>query len=130
MNTNPLIDTQRLESVVQLTAGHAAAAAGLAMFELGDRLGLYRALAGAGPLTAAELAAETGCNERLISEWLFSQTAAGYLSYDDTDETFGLGPEETVVFRSRRFASVLRRRGPSDPLVLPRRRPSRGGVQG
>ncbi len=97
MNTTALIDTDRLETFVQNIAGHAAAAAGLAMFELGDRLGLYRALTGAGPVTAGELAAKTGCNERLVSEWLLSQAAAGYLAYDETAETFELGPEEAVV---------------------------------
>ena len=97
MRTSTAIDPVRLESFVHEVAGHAAAAAGLAMFELGDRLGLYRALAGAGPTTPGTLAERTGCDERLITEWLLSQAAAGYLVYDEAAETFELGPEESVV---------------------------------
>lgn len=97
MSTSTVIDPERLESFVQDVAGHAAAAAGLAMLELGDRLGLYRALAGAGPTTASELAERTGCNERLVLEWSLSQAAAGYLAYDESTDTFELGAEESVV---------------------------------
>src|SRR5205085_6811847 len=49
-----------------------------------DRLGLYRALAGAGPLTADALASATGTNERYVREWLGAQAAAGYLTYEGT----------------------------------------------
>ena len=97
MSTSTVIDPHRLDTIVQHVAGHAAAAAGLAMFELGDRLGLYRALAGAGPTTPAELAEQTGCQERLVTEWLLSQAAAGYLRYDESAETFELGTEESIV---------------------------------
>src|SRR5256885_3846627 len=50
---------------------------------LGDRLGLYRALAGSGPLTPAELAARTGTVERYVREWLEQQAATGLLAVDD-----------------------------------------------
>jgi SAM-dependent methyltransferase len=50
---------------------------------IGDRLGLYRALAGAGPLTPGELAAKTGTAERYVREWLPGQAAAGYITHDD-----------------------------------------------
>jgi hypothetical protein len=49
---------------------------------LGDRLGLYRALAEAGPLTPADLAAYTGTAERYVREWLAGQAAGNYISYD------------------------------------------------
>lgn len=97
MNTSAVIDADRLETIVHDIAGHAAAAAGLAMFELGDRLGLYRALSGAGSITASDLAERTGCDERLVTEWLLSQAAASYLGYDESTDTFELGPEESVV---------------------------------
>ncbi|MGH1492145.1 MAG: class I SAM-dependent methyltransferase [Acidimicrobiales bacterium] len=97
MSTSAVINPERLESVVGDLGSHAAAAAGLAMFELGDRLGLYRALAGAGPTTASDLAGRTGCEQRLVAEWLFSQAAAGYLQYDESSDTFELGLEESVV---------------------------------
>jgi SAM-dependent methyltransferase len=50
---------------------------------LGDRLGLYRALAERGPLTSADLAAATGTHERYVREWLEQQGASGVLAVDD-----------------------------------------------
>jgi hypothetical protein len=49
---------------------------------IGDKLGLYRALAEAGPLAPAELAARTGTAERYVREWLAGQAASGYVEYD------------------------------------------------
>jgi DNA-binding IclR family transcriptional regulator len=49
---------------------------------MGDKPGLYRALAGAGPLAAAELAQRTGTAERYIREWLSARAAGGYVEYD------------------------------------------------
>src|SRR5271156_1836372 len=53
------------------------------MIHLGDRLGLYQAMAGAGPLRASELAASTGLQERWLLEWLRSQAAAGLIDSVD-----------------------------------------------
>lgn len=55
------------------------------LIHLGDRLGLYRVMWGAGPLTAVELAARTGLNERWVREWLRGQAAAGLVRWDDDD---------------------------------------------
>lgn len=66
------------------------------MIHLGDRLGLYRALAGAGPVTSADLAAQTGLMERWLLEWLRSQAAAGLIESPD-GLTFELGPEAEAV---------------------------------
>jgi SAM-dependent methyltransferase len=52
------------------------------LVNIGDRLGLYRAMAGAGPLTAAELAAKTTTVERYVAEWLAAQAASGYLTFE------------------------------------------------
>jgi SAM-dependent methyltransferase len=70
-----------------------AAAQSAALVALGDRLGLYRALDGAGPLTPAELARRTGTNERYVAEWLANQACGGYLEYEPQGGTFLL-PEE------------------------------------
>lgn len=66
------------------------------MVHLGDRLGLYRALAGAGPVTPGELADRTGLHERWLLEWLRGQAAAGLLSTAD-GATFELPPEAVPV---------------------------------
>ena len=65
---------------------------------IGDELGLYRALAEAGPLTAAELAAYTGTAERYVREWLPGQAAGGYVSYDATAERYWLDEAQAVAF--------------------------------
>src|SRR3954452_6455528 len=66
------------------------------MIHLGDRLGLYTAMDGAGPLTAAGLAQRTGLHERWLLEWLRSQAAAGLLETED-GMTFELLPEAAAV---------------------------------
>ena len=50
---------------------------------IGDRLGLYEALTGAGPLTPRELAERTDTHERYVREWLNAQAAGGYVTYAD-----------------------------------------------
>ena len=66
------------------------------MIHLGDRLGLYRALDGAGPVTAAELAERTGLQERWLLEWLRGQAAANLLESAD-GERFELTPVGAAV---------------------------------
>ena len=78
------------------------------MIHLGDRLGLYKALDGAGPMTAAALADETGLAERWLLEWLKGQAAAGLLEYHEEDR-FELTPVGSAVLsdeeRSLAFAA-------------------------
>src|SRR4051812_9342640 len=64
---------------------------------MGDKLGLYRALAGAGGLTPVELARRTGVAERYVREWLNGQAAGGYVTYDPGAGTYTLPPEQTVA---------------------------------
>lgn len=66
------------------------------MVVLGDRLGLYRAMDGAGPITPTELAEQTGTSERYVREWLSAQAATGYLDYEG-EGRFSLSPEHAVV---------------------------------
>ena len=63
-----------------------------AMIYLGDKLGLYQALDGAGPVTSAELAQKTGLHERWVREWIRGQAAAGIIDYKG-DDRFELSPE-------------------------------------
>ncbi|MEJ8646981.1 class I SAM-dependent methyltransferase [Streptomyces sp. MS1.AVA.3] len=82
-----------LEKVITDTG---AAVAGLCT-SLGDRLGLYTAMAGAGPLTSAELAARTGLVERYVREWLAAQVAGEYISYAPGTDTYLLPDEHAAV---------------------------------
>lgn len=80
----------------QVITDAAAAVRGLTV-ALGERLGLYRALAGAGPLTAKELATRTGLDERYTTEWLHAQTSAGYLQHDPAHDTYQLPDTHATV---------------------------------
>jgi SAM-dependent methyltransferase len=64
---------------------------------IGDKLGLYRAMAGAGPLTPADLAKRTGTRERYVREWLSAQAAGGYVTYDPATGRFTLPPEHAFL---------------------------------
>ena len=93
----PTIDQAKLESFVNRAVGDLAAAYGGVMVSLGHKLGLYKALAGAGPISAEELAARTGCAERYVREWLNAQAAAGYVDYHAMSATYELTPEQAMV---------------------------------
>lgn len=91
------IDTARLESLLARAVGDLSAGHGGVMVSIGTKLGLYKALAGAGPLSPKELAARTGCAERYVSEWLNAQVAGGYVDYHPTSRTYELSPEQAMV---------------------------------
>ena len=95
-NSTP-IDEARFEQFLDQVFGDLSACYGGVMVTLGDRLGLYRALAGAGPLTSEEVAARAGCAERYVREWLGSQVAAGYVEYDPDTSSYTLPPEHAAV---------------------------------
>lgn len=92
------IDEKRLEALLGKMVGDMGAAVNGALIIIGERLGLYRALAAAGAATPAELATETGAAERYVREWLSAQAAMGYVTYDEGSGTFSLSPEQTAVF--------------------------------
>lgn len=93
----PVIDNTRLERFVQRAMDDLAAGYGGVMVSLGHRLGLYKAMAGAGPLSARELAKRTGCATRYVSEWLNSQAAGGYVDHHALSDTYELAPEQALV---------------------------------
>ena len=75
--------TQELDELLGRFVGDLGATISAGNVLIGDRLGLYRALAEQGPLTPAELAATTGTAERYVREWLPGQAAGGYVSYGE-----------------------------------------------
>jgi SAM-dependent methyltransferase len=68
-----------------------------ALVVIGDKLGLYRAMAGAGPLAPAELAARTGTAERYVREWLNAHAAGGYVDYHAESGRYELSPEQAML---------------------------------
>jgi len=93
----PAIDQVKLETFVNRAVGDIASAYGGVMVSLGHKLGLYKAMAGAGPVSAKELASRAGCAERYVREWLNAQAAAGYVDYHAMSATYELAPEQAMV---------------------------------
>ncbi len=91
------IDAAILEQKAGLAFGYAGGAFIAGTIYIGDHLGLYRGMNGAGPMTSAGLAAKTGLDERFLREWLYQQTAAGITDRRDGD-AFELGPEAALIF--------------------------------
>jgi SAM-dependent methyltransferase len=93
------IDSAKLEAFMGKMVGEMGAALNASLILLGDKLGLYRAMADSRPVTAAELASKTCTNERMVREWLNAQAAGGLVTYQRNDagaDTFTL-PEEQAL---------------------------------
>jgi SAM-dependent methyltransferase len=86
-------DKAKLDRFIEKSATEWGAALGVLLTFAGDRLGLFKAMAGAGPLTPEELASKTGTHPRIIREWLAAQAAGGVVAYDAGSGTYSL-PEE------------------------------------
>jgi SAM-dependent methyltransferase len=91
------VDGQKLEQFVFRAVEEVGATLNAALVVMGDKLGLYRALAGAGGLTPVELARRTDVSERYVREWLNAQAAGGYVEYDSVAGTYTLPPEQTIA---------------------------------
>ena len=91
------LDEQKLMDFVFRAVDEVGATLNAALVVMGDKLGLYRALAESGPLSSSELASRTGTAERYVREWLNAQAAGGYVAYEPADGTYTLPPEQTVA---------------------------------
>ena len=94
--TRPL-DPDKLMSFVFRAVDEVGATLNTALVVMGDKLGFYRAMAGAGPLTSGELAGRTNTAERYVREWLNAQAAGGFVEYDNQSGRYTLPPEQTVA---------------------------------
>jgi 2-polyprenyl-3-methyl-5-hydroxy-6-metoxy-1,4-benzoquinol methylase len=104
----PAVDVDKLHAFVFRAVEEVGATLNAALVVMGDRLGLYRGLAGAGGLTSAQLAQRTGTAERYVREWLNAQAAGGYVAYDAERGTYSLEPEQTIALTD-----------PDSPAYLP-----------
>ncbi|HEX8122028.1 MAG TPA: methyltransferase [Solirubrobacteraceae bacterium] len=102
------IDPDALQQFVFRAVEEVGATLNAALVVMGDRLGLYRALAGAGALSPAELAERTGTAERYVREWLNAQAAGGYVEYDPESGRYTLPPEQAAAMTD-----------PDSPAFLP-----------
>ena len=102
------INQQKLDALVGRLFEDLSAGYGGVMVSLGDKLGLYKAMAGAGPLSSQEVAKRSACGERYVREWLNAQVAGGYVDYHPTSATYELTPEQAEVLADN-----------SSPVFLP-----------
>ncbi len=101
------LDMDKLNAFIGRFVGDLGATIHAGMVVLGDKLGLYKALA-AHPMTSAELAAATSTDERYVREWLASQAASGYITFHPDAQTFSLSEEQAFTLAN-----------PDSPAYLP-----------
>jgi SAM-dependent methyltransferase len=103
----PVVDADKLMAFVFRAVDEVGATLNSALVLMGDKLGLYRAMAGAGWLTPGELAERSGAAERYVREWLNAQAAGGYVEYDSETCRYTLPPEQTVALTDEESPAYL-----------------------
>src|SRR5579871_2344264 len=101
------VDVDKLMQFVFKAVDEVGATLNTALVVMGDKLGLYRGLAGAGALTPSELAERTGTAERYVREWLNAQAAGGYVTYDPDSGRYTLPAEQAVALTDTTSAVYL-----------------------
>jgi 2-polyprenyl-3-methyl-5-hydroxy-6-metoxy-1,4-benzoquinol methylase len=96
-STAPAVDMEKLQQFMGKAVVDMGAAMHAVLILLGDRLGLYKAMADSKPVTAAELAARTGTHERYVREWLNANAASAYVTYDAASGTYTLPAEQAFA---------------------------------
>src|SRR5437870_4093004 len=100
------INEAKLNEFLGKTVGDIGAGMSAALVVIGDKLGLYKAMAAQGPLTPSQLAKATGTNERYIREWLGNQAAGGYVTYDAATGKYTL-PEEQAFCLTNEYGNIF-----------------------
>ena len=101
------LDMEKLDQFMGRAVGDMGGALQAALGVLGDRLGLYKAMAANGPMTPAELAAKTSCGERYVREWLCAQAAGGYCEFDPASNRFHLNEEQAFALATENSPAFL-----------------------
>ena len=96
MSTTATIDEAKLEAFMGQAVTDMGAIISAPLFLIGEKLGLYKAMAHEGPLSSEEVAERAGAAERYVREWLRNQAAGGYVTYDPETDTYTL-PEEQAL---------------------------------
>lgn len=91
------IDLQKLSDLVGMAVSDLSSSHGGVMLSIGHKLGIYKTMANAGPLSSNEVARRSGCSERYVREWLNSQVAGKYIAYHPSSQTYELTPEQAMV---------------------------------
>ncbi len=102
------VNEAKLHEFMMKAVGEMGAAMNTALILIGDKVGLYKAMAGSAPMTSAELAAKTNTTERYVREWLAAQAAGGFVTYDAGTGRYTLPPEQALALADE-----------SSPVFLP-----------
>jgi SAM-dependent methyltransferase len=105
--TTTNIDEKKLNDFMGRAVGDIGAGISAALIVIGDKLGLYKAMAAAGPVTPAELASRTETTERYVREWLANQAAGGYVTYDAKTRKYALPPEQAMALADETSPAFL-----------------------
>jgi SAM-dependent methyltransferase len=97
MSTTATIDEAKLEAFMGQAVTDMGAIISAPLFLIGEKLGLYKAMAHAGPLTSEEVAERSGSAERYVREWLRNQAAGGYVTYEPETDTYTLPDEHALA---------------------------------
>jgi 2-polyprenyl-3-methyl-5-hydroxy-6-metoxy-1,4-benzoquinol methylase len=91
------INEDKMNAFLGKVVGDFGAALSSSLVYIGQKLGLYKALASGEAVTPAELAKKTSTNERYVREWLINQAASGYIDYDSASGRYSLAPEQALA---------------------------------
>ncbi|HEY2732097.1 MAG TPA: class I SAM-dependent methyltransferase [Polyangia bacterium] len=105
--TTTAIDEKKLNEFMGRAVGDIGAGISAALVVIGDKLGLYKAMASGGPVTSTELAARTETTERYVREWLNNQAAGGYVAYDAETRRYTLPPEQAMALADETSPAFL-----------------------
>jgi SAM-dependent methyltransferase len=101
------LDLEKLEAFVFRAVDEVGATLNAALVVMGDKLGLYKAMAGAGPLEPAEIARRADVSERYVREWLNAQAAGGFVEYDPASGRYTLPPEQAMALTDETSPAYL-----------------------
>src|SRR5215472_7581826 len=103
----PALDMDKLNQFVGQFVNDFGATAHAGLVVIGEKLGLYKAMANNGPMTSVQLASKTNTDERYLREWLSSQAAGGYVTYEKATGTFSLSEEQAFTLANETSPAYL-----------------------
>ena len=95
--TSPQIEPSKLDAFMGKAVMDMGAAMHAVLVVIGDKLGLYKAMAGSEPITSTELAQRTNTSERYVREWLNANAASGFITYDAATKQFTMPAEQAFA---------------------------------
>ncbi|MFL6481969.1 MAG: class I SAM-dependent methyltransferase [Nitrososphaera sp.] len=102
-----VVDEAKLNEFIEKAVNEWGASMGALLTFVGDRLGLFRAMAGAGALTSEELARKTGTHPRMIREWLAAQAAGGFVTYNPAISAYTLPEEQALALTNENSPAYI-----------------------